>query len=494
MLFDKCTEFSCLVIISDSYICVHIYTCDNDTNPEMRTIQNKLHTYTTEFDYVYILIFLVQVFLILVAGSYINVFMFCIVWVMYILKLHSHSILITVLVALSTTFQLYNLSSNTKTSLFATPERDDACYMSGFYDIESIGTMNQKCNRIKYKPFVNRGVYELKQDPDMMILSSDSKFTTQYEATKCSNLGVSCFMWKVGIPEVSGRLFEPCWDLVDEIEMDNVASVLIMQTQQTNSVHKYEQYKISEESYILAHVSSDHAIYSHLTNNMTIKPMTTTIPDMYTRFVVVPIDVNVTTSIKITISVSCQLHKIKQKMQQTGVIFLSVIAGAAPFTLYYVFSGCEVSCQHNTPRIVCIYICNLVFSVISLYITHDCRHKRQFTKIVIFFWLTTSIIVFNWIIVACICWKFFNPDNARRLQLSIRVIHALQFVMIAYEFFNNRFGQNIAFILSSQQSPNIINYIFMSFKMWDYRIYYENCILFLVTNLYGAHILYSKNS
>jgi len=457
-------------------------------------MQKKLHAYTTEFDYVYILIFLIQVFLILVAGSYINVVMFCIVWVMYILKLHSHSILITVLVALSTTFQLYNLSSDTKTSLFATPERDDACYMSGFSDIESIGAMNQKCNRIKYQPFVNRGVYELKQDPDMMILSSDSKITTQYEATKCSNLGVSCFMWKVGIPEVSGRLFEPCWDLVDEILFDNAASVLIMQTQQTTAVQKYEQYKVSENSYIVAHGSSNHAIYSHLMSNSTIKPITTTVPDMYTRFVVFPRDVNGITSIKITMSVSCQFYKIKQKMQQTGVIFLSVIAGAAPFTLYYVFSGCEVSCQHNTPRIVCIYICNLLFSVISLYITHDCRYKRQFTRIGIFFWLTTSVIIFNWIIVGCICWKIFNPHKAKRLQLTIRAIHALQFVLIAYEFFKNRFGQNIAFILSSQQSPSIINYIFMSFKMWDHRIYYENCILFLVTNLYGAHILYSKNN
>jgi len=457
----------------------------------MRTMQKKLHTYTTEFDYVYIIIFLIQVFLILVAGSYINVIMFCLVWVMYILKLHSHSILITVLVAFSTTFQLYNLSSDTQTSLFATPQRDDACYMSGFSDIESIGTMTRKCNRIKYQPFVNRGVYELKQDPDMMILSSDSKSTTQYEASKCSNLGVYCFMWKVGIPEVSDRLFEPCWDLVDEILLDNVASVLIMQTQQTNSVHKYEQYKVSENSYIVAHVSPDHAVYSHLTKNMTIKPLTTTMPDLYTRFVVVPLHANVTTNIKITMSVSCQFNKIRLKVQQTGVLHLSVIAGAAPFTLYYVFSGCEVLCQHNTPRIVCIYLCNLVFSIISLYITHDCRHKRQFTRIVVFFWLTTSVIIFNWIIVACISWKFFNPYKTQRLQLTMRAIHALQSAMIAYEFLNNRFGQDIAFILSSQQSPNIINYIFMSFKMWDHRIYYENCILFLVTNLYGAHILYN---
>jgi hypothetical protein len=181
-------------------------------------------------------------------------------------------------------------------------------------------------------------------------------------------------------------------------------------------------------------------------------------------------------------------------MHQTGVIFLSVIAGAAPFTLYYVFSGCEVSCEHNTPRIISIYMCNLILSISSLFITHDCRHKRQFTHILIFFWLTTSIIIFNWIVIGCICWKFFSQHTSLGLQRTVQAVHAIQTILIIFEFFQNRFGQNITYIISSRQSSNIVNYIFMSFKMWDHRIYYENCILFLATNLYGAFLLYFKQN
>jgi len=459
----------------------------------MQKIQTHVYESSWDFDYLYIGLFILHFFLIMLAGSYMNIIVFVIVWIFFSLNLHTHSVLVTVLVAISTTFQSYSLSSNTADSFFATPDRDLSCYMSGVSSLESMRAVNQECDIIKYKPFMNSNSYHLIEDSDMMLLHTNNRFSTEYEAHTCQEIGLRCFFWKIRIPAVSERLLEPCLNLVNDIFVHNTERLIIFQTQTSNTAHKKTKIEISNSSYILNDIlfnvvldtTKDKSIFTH----NEVKDM---IPDMYTRFVLLPTNKVALPEIRLTMTSPCNSKSTRRHTHQTGMLFLAAVAETAPFTLYYIFSGCESDCKHNTGGVICIYLFNIIFSIISLHITHDCRYKTKYSNILIYFWLATAVLIFNWIVVLCIVVEYFSLHNLKKIKAAVQVLHFIQFVLILTEFIRNGLGQNTYYILSSQQTASFITFLFTPFKIWDHRVYFENCILFFVTNVYGIYILYIK--
>jgi len=460
---------------------------------QMQKIQTDVYESSRDFDYLYIGLFILHFFLIMLAGSYMNIIVFVIVWIFFSLKLHSHSVLITVLVAISTTFQSYSLSSNTADSFFATPDRDLSCYMSGISSLENMRFSNQECDMRKYKPFVNSGSYQLIEDDDMMLLHTNNRFSNEYEAHTCHEIGLRCFMWKIKIPAISERFLEPCLNLVDDIFVHNTQRLIVFQTQTSNRTHTKTKTEISNSSYILndallnavLHTTEDQSILTH-------GEILHMIPDMYTRFVLLPTNKISFPQIHLTMTSPCNSKNTRRHTHQTGMLFLAAVAETAPFTLYYIFSGCDSDCKHNMGGVICIYLLNIIFSLISLHITHDCRYKTKYSNILIYFWLATAVLIFNWIVILCIVVEYFSLHNFKKIKAAVQILHFIQFVLILTEFIRNGLGQNTYYILSSQQTASFLTFLFTPFKIWDHRVYFENCILFLVTNVYGIYILYIK--
>jgi len=472
----------------------NIYICECISITQMQKIQTDVYQTSRDCDYLYIGLFIFHFFLIMLAGSYMNIILFIIVWIFFFLKLHTHSILVTVLVAISTTFQSYSLSSNTADSFFATPDRDVSCYMSGVSRLENMRTVNPKCDMMNYKPFINSKSYQLIEDFDMMILHTNTRLSTEYEARKCPEIGLSCFMWKIKIPAVSERLLEPCLNLVDDILVHNTQRFMVLQTQSSNRARQKIKIEISNSSYILNDIMFNVVLDSTEDRSIfTQNEMLHMIPDMYTRFVLLPPNKLSFPEIRLTMTSPCNSKSAKRQTHQTGMLFLAAVAETAPFTLYYIFSGCESDCKHNMGGVICIYLFNIIFSVISLHITHDCRYKTQYSNILIYFWLATAVLIFNWIVVCCIVVEYFSLHHCKKTKAAVQILHIIQFVLILTEFIRNGFGQNTHYILSSQQTASFITFVFTPFKIWDHRVYFENCILFLVTNVYGMYILYIKN-
>ena len=459
--------------------------------PPMHRLETKLHVYNTNFNYIYIFLFLVHIFLIMVAGSYINMMIFVLVWTIYFIRLHSHSVVITVLVAFSVTFQLYSLSRRTQESLFASPTRELTCYMSGRSNLGELSLSKNRCSNFKFAPFMNREKYALVQHPDMELLHTTNTTSREYESRSCSALGVQCFSWNIHLAEISGRLFEPCWKLVNDVSVHDGATVFLVNTQQLRHTRQHEHVSLSSSSFILA-------------DNVNMQPVAvengTTIlefvdanghPDMYTRFIVIPRVRARNATMYTSFSTSCSANKLRTIRHKSGMMFLSVISDSVPFSLVYIFSKCEELCQHSTLSITAVYFCNLIFSVISLHITHDCQYKSDSSEILIYFWLTTSIIVTNWVCGLCIGFRYFlTGAQFHHVRWWIRGVHAVQFIFIVLEFVYNRSGQNLEYILSSQSSAYTLSTVFLPFKAWDHPVYFENCILYFATSAYTAYVIY----
>jgi len=457
----------------------------------MNRLETKLHIYNTHFNYIYILLFLVHILLIMVAGSYINMMIFFLVWTIYFVRLHSHSVVITVLVAFSVTFQLYSLSRHTQESLFASPDRELTCYMSGRSNLGELSRRKNKCSNFKFVPFANREHYELVQHPDMELLHTESRASREYESRNCSELGVHCFSWNIRVTEIAGRLFEPCWDLVDDVSVLGGEAVFLVNTRQSQHARQHQHVPLSNASFVLA--DNVNAKKLAVENGTTIFAFVDAAsrPDMYTRFIVIPRLDSKNATMRTRLSTSCSANKHRTIRRKSGMMFLSVISDTVPFTLMYIFSRCEDVCQHSTLSILAVYFCNVIFAIISLHITHDCQYKSDPSEIMIYFWLTTSIIVINWVSGVCISLRYFLTDTQfHHLRWWIRGVHGAQCIFIVAEFGLNRFGQNLQYILLSQSSAHTVSTIFLPFKAWDHPVYFENCILYFATNAYTLYVIY----
>ena len=457
----------------------------------MNRLETKLHVYNTQFNYIYIFLFLVHILLIMVAGSYINMMIFCLVWTIYFVRLHSHSVVITVLVAFSVTFQLYSLSRHTQESLFASPERELTCYMSGHSNLGELSLRKNKCSNFKFAPFTNREQYDLVQHPDMELLHTENRESREYEPRNCSTLGIHCFSWSIRVQEISARLFEPCWDLVEDISVLDGDAVFLVNTRQLQNTREHQLVPLSNTSFVLVDnveteklaVENGTTIFAFVDSNRR--------PDMYTRFIVIPRLDTKNATMRTRLSTSCSTNKHRNIRRKSGMMFLSVISDTVPFTLMYIFSRCENVCQHSTLSILAVYLCNVIFSIISLHITHDCQYKSDPSDIMIYFWLTTSIIAINWVSAVCITLRYFLTEmQFHRLRWWIRSIHAAQSIFIVAEFVLNGFGQNLRYILLSQSSAYTVSTIFLPFKAWDHSVYFENCILYFATNAYTSYVIY----
>jgi hypothetical protein len=450
--------------------------------------------YSTEFDYIYICLFLSQVFLIMISGSYINILIFIIVWTIYFMRVHSHSIIVTILVAFSVTFQLYSLSKHTKNSLFATPHYEHSCYMSGALNLEDLAVAQNQCSTSKYQAFINNGHYELVSHPDMHLLYSNETTGSSFESQSCSELGVYCFSWNIRVPQISDREFEPCWNLVDEISIHNGKDFFVTSINAVKMRPDYRRVGISGARYLFVDISQRIAVSGKNPTTITDWTDSNTIPDIYSRFIVTPLDSTLEASITTHLLISCDPGQAHAKSHQTGALFFSVISDTVPFSLIYAFSQCESYCQPGTLSIIVVYMCNLCFSVISLHLSHDCQYKKDFSEILVYFWLTTCVIIFNWIgvfVILVVC--YMDKVQGNFLVWTVRTLHIVQFLCIMTEFTRNRFGQNLEYIMVSHMSISWISALILPFKRWDHTIYFENCMLYFVSNVYLIHPLYLRN-
>jgi len=66
----------------------------------------------TIFNYAYICIFLLQLFVLVACGSYINTAIVCVSWTILLVSGHEHNVIVCVLCAISVVLQTYAMSIN----------------------------------------------------------------------------------------------------------------------------------------------------------------------------------------------------------------------------------------------------------------------------------------------------------------------------------------------------------------------------------------------
>jgi len=145
--------------------------------------------------------FLVHVLCVMICGSYFN-FIFVIgCWLMVLFQIREHNILLTVAYAVSITLQTYQLSIDSRHVFFVSPERQNACGMSGIETIENFGLnprMYGACNVGNFMPFQAQSKHPLtlqqdtklmfrREEPGKVGLASDLHIAT------CASLGVLCY-------------------------------------------------------------------------------------------------------------------------------------------------------------------------------------------------------------------------------------------------------------------------------------------------------------
>jgi len=126
--------------------CIYIYThayaaashrCPRDNlRSGMHSAVTAPRRTSTWLKYSYICIFLLQLFILIACGSYINTVIVCVSWTVVLLSVNEHNVVICVLCAISIVLQMYALSINSQRVLLVSSPRQRACETIGISHID----------------------------------------------------------------------------------------------------------------------------------------------------------------------------------------------------------------------------------------------------------------------------------------------------------------------------------------------------------------------
>jgi len=206
---------------------------------------------TTRSKYGYICLFLLQLFMLVACGSYVNTAIVCVAWTVVVLSVNEHNIVICVLCSFSVVLHTYALSLNSQRVLLVRSPRQKACETMGITSLESVyrrDNVFRSCDTDFFVPFIPARSYSLERDPDTKLMYGPvalknkqptlpkhlrgalplSEKNTMRMAT-CRELGISCYRWKIQVQGFGSRAFVPCWPLVSHIYSTNASSVSMLQ-------------------------------------------------------------------------------------------------------------------------------------------------------------------------------------------------------------------------------------------------------------------------
>ena len=486
----------------------------------------------SSINYGYICVFLMQLFVLILCGTYINTAILCISWSIILLSTHEHNVIICMLCAISIVLQTYVLSINSQHILLISSPRQKACETIGISSIESLYRRNnvfKSCNADLLVPFIPNKKYTLQEDPTIKLmygrhttlnkLTVDNFIEEPMRITTCHALGLSCFRWKIQIQGFNTRFFEPCWSLVRNVFANNASTIHMMhqpinmpQTHMLNVSLPSGQHTNVIESRFLHIVSDIHnPIALADTAFLDTKELSSVpyAPDSDTFFVLVPNHANQKVSMQVALSIRCSAHdRDTSKLTDdepffhSGVIHLTSAANPTVYTVYSAFSDCVDGmggCNSRLLTSFLVYICNIALCLSCIGLTHCCiGFSVNEYSVMHIFAMGMAFVTFNWVAIVCI--YFVHPASLhggianlnRHTQVFFYILHSVQFLLLAVELSRNELGNNTQYILSRMHTKYSAEQLLLPFTMLDNNIYIENCTLYLISSLFVTYLLYFK--
>ena len=474
-------------------------------------------------NYGYMCMFLVQLFVLVACGSYVNVAIVCVSWSIVLMSTHEHGIIICMLCAISVVLQTYALSINSQQVLLVSSPRQRACETIGISRIESLYRLNnvfKSCNADLLIPFIPRTSYSLQRDAEIKLMYGESVSpTTPMRFATCQALGVSCYRWKIHVQGFGVRFFEPCWSLVRNVLVTNASAV--------HMVHRHTH---SSETHVLnasvgpttpdsrfIHISSSvrNPVTIVRTQTLDLQALSAVsyAPDADTFFVVMPKNAGQQTSMQIAMSIQCEAEDRGSAMLgddvpffHSGVTHLAAAATPMEYTVYSAFSECSRAdggsgCNSRLLTSFSVYISNILLCLSCILLTHTCGGiDTNEHSVVHIFALVTAIVTFNWVVIVCI--YFVHPTslhggigNLRRpFQLLFYLLHVTQLGLLVTELVRNQLGNNVQFIMARMHAQYSVWQLLLPFTLLDSNIYIENCALYLGSSLFVVYLLYFKST
>ena len=473
-------------------------------------------------NYGYICVFLLQLFVIVLCGSYINSAIVCISWSIVFFSGHEHNVVICMLCSISIVLQTYALSVNSQHVLLVSSPPQKACETLGISGIESLyqrSNVFKSCNANLLVPFIPHKTYSLQEDPDIKLMYGEHVAAPLHtespmHMTTCRALGLSCFRWKIRVQGFGSRLFEPCWPLVRNILVNNASQVLMIH-RTVNMPTTYERnVSISHSSDMrFVHTVSTMPNPLELTETpfLDAKELSSVsqAPDSTTFFVLVPSHPARQVSMHIALSVRCAspdrgttMTSDEAPFFHSGAVHLTAAATPSVYTVYSAFSDCSRGmggCNSRLLTSFLVYICNVVLSLSCLVLTHSCAglNANEYSA-VHFFALGMAFVTFNW--VAMVCIYFGHPASlhggianlSRPYQWFFYILHGVQFALLLLELVCNEVGNNTEYILARMHNEYRPEQLLLPFTLLDSNIYIENCTLYLISSIFVAYLLYFK--
>ena len=474
-------------------------------------------------NYGYICMFLVQLFVLVSCGSYINVAIVCVSWSIVLLSTHEHNIIICMLCAISVVLQTYALSINSQQVLLVSSPRQKACETIGISRIESLYRHNnvfKSCNADLLVPFIPRKSYSLHRDAGIKLMYGESVLPgTPMRFATCQALGVSCYRWKIHVQGFGTRLFEPCWSLVRSVLVANASAVHMVH----RDTHRTETHVLNASVDAHAtnsrfiHISSSvrnpvAIVHTQIPGTQELSAVSYT-PDAETFFVVIPSHAGQETSMQIALSIRCEDQDRGSAMLaddvpffHSGATHLAAAATPTVYTVYSAFSECSRAdggsgCNSRLLTSFSVYICNILLCVSCILLTHTCGgiDANQYSVVHIFA-LATAIVTFNWVAIVCI--YFVHPaslhggiTNLRRpYQVLFYLLHVTQLGFLVRELVRNELGNNVPYIMARMHTQYGAWQLLLPFTLLDSNIYIENCALYLGSSFFVVYLLYFKTT
>ena len=314
------------------------------------------------FNYAYICIFLLQLFILVACGSYIDTAIVCVSWTILFISGQEQNIIVCVLCAISVVLQTYALSINSQRVLLLNPSRQRACDTIGVSNIESLYRSNnifKSCNADLFVPFLPEANYQLETDSTVKLMHGHNRSGTlgPLYLTACQTLGIQCYCWKIRIQGFGTHAFVPCWPLVRNIHVVNASAVIMLQHSTDTLVPVYTS-NISMPSLAdgvdavagdasFVRFSSQIPIPLLLvdTRVMAQQPIDSMPqnPDRDTVFVVIPRHKDQTTSMHLSLGAYCDTdeeYRGTVAFFHSGAMHLAAVATQTLYTVYSAFSEC----------------------------------------------------------------------------------------------------------------------------------------------------------
>ena len=474
------------------------------------------------FNYAYICIFLVQFFVLVACGSYINTAIVCVSWTFLLISGHEQNIIICILCAISVVLQTYALSINSQRVLLLNPSRQRACNTIGVSNIESLYDANnvfKSCNADLFVPFVPESRYELEVDSTVKLMHghNQSSAIAPLHLSTCDALGLQCYRWKIRVRGFGSRAFVPCWPLVRNINVVNASAVIMLQHRADTRMPVYTS-NIAIPSLVGNATSGASFVRFRSQIQMPLRLLDTQQPrqqsldslaenpDSETVFVVIPLHKQQTTSMHLNLDVYCEGDEDDRGAAvffHSGATNLAAVATPTLYTVYSAFSECgpggASACNSRLLTSFAVYITNVALCLSCVLLTHGCtaQNKHQYSVVFVFAFVLATV-TFNWVAIFCI--YSVHPgsmhggvSHLNRIQrIACYILHTSQFYFLIADIVRNRFGSNTQFLLARMHEDSTLWSILIPFTLLDNNIYIENCALYLCSSVFVAYHLYFK--